>query len=229
MTTLVANCPRCDNKHTTFDMRAAKLIGKRYGWESVYECFCVCRTCDRSTVFVLTQDHPDDEALHSGIMGVTSANNHFTIESFVSQKDQRVSPPPTDLPPSIEAVFIEGAKCLAVECFNASATMFRLSLDMATKELLPSEDIDGLNMKIRRSLGLRLKWLFQTGRLSTALEELASCVKEDGNDGAHEGSLNKADAEDLRDFSYVLLERLFTEPAKLKQAAERRAARRQQN
>jgi hypothetical protein len=51
-------------------------------------------------------------------------------------------------------------------------------------------------------------------------------VKDDGNDGAHRGTLGKADAEDLQDFTFELLERLYTEPARLKQAEERRKQRR---
>jgi hypothetical protein len=104
--------------------------------------------------------------------------------------------------------------------------MFRLSLDLATRSLLPADGAEGLNAKTRRDLGLRLPWLFDNGRLPESLRELSTCVKEDGNDGAHAGNLSKEDAEDLLDFSYVLLERLFTEPTRIRDAAERRRTRR---
>jgi len=52
--------------------------------------------------------------------------------------------------------------------------------------------------------------------------------RERRNDGAHAGSLTKVDAEDLLDFTTSLLERLFTEPERLKLAEARRAARRTQ-
>lgn len=74
--------------------------------------------------------------------------------------------------------------------------------------------------------GLRLPWLFKNGLLPRDLEQLAACVREDGNDGAHAGTLKKPDAEDLLDFTTALLERMFTEPAKLKAAKERRDQRR---
>jgi hypothetical protein len=94
---------------------------------------------------------------------------------------------------------------------------------------LPESDSNGLNAKIRRSLGLRLKWLFEQSLLPNALEDLSSCIKEDGNDGAHEGTLGKEDAEDILDFTFALLERMYTEPERLRLAKERREARRANN
>jgi hypothetical protein len=104
--------------------------------------------------------------------------------------------------------------------------MFRLCIDLATKAMLPEGDADGLNRTVRRNLGFRLPWLFQREHLPRSLEDLSSCIKEDGNDGAHEGTLQRADAEDILDFTRVLLERLYSEPAQILRANERRAARR---
>jgi Domain of unknown function (DUF4145) len=62
--------------------------------------------------------------------------------------------------------------------------------------------------------------------LPPELRDLAACVREDGNDGAHQGTLTKADAEDLLDFTTELLERIYTEPRRLKIAQARHDARR---
>ena len=108
--------------------------------------------------------------------------------------------------------------------------MFRLCVDIATRPLLPeADDSDSLqpNARQRRDLGLRLPWLFENGLLPAALTELAKCIREDGNDGAHIGILNKSDADDLLDFTTALLERLYTEPRRLELAEERRKARRE--
>ena len=104
--------------------------------------------------------------------------------------------------------------------------MFRLCVDLATKSMLPTEEAPGLNTKTRRDLGLRLPWLFANGLLPEALKDLSSCIKEDGNDGAHAGNLTEDDASDLLDFSVSLLERIYTEPERLRLAKERRDARR---
>ena len=116
---------------------------------------------------------------------------------------------------------------MSIGCFNAAGTMFRLCIDLSTRAMLPAEEVEGLNPKVRRDLGLRLPWLFDNRILPDPLRELSSCVKDDGNDGAHEGTLKKEDADDLLDFTYALLEPIYTEPKRLQLAKERRLARRE--
>jgi hypothetical protein len=130
------------------------------------------------------------------------------------------------VPKDIADVFVEAATCLSVECWNAAGAMFRLCVDLTTKPMLPTGETPGLNNKIRRDLGLRLSWLFDNNKLPSDLRELSACIHQDGNDAAHTGKLTKIDAEDLLDFTRELLERVYTEPARLKLAAERRANRR---
>ena len=228
MSELVADCPRCGATRMTFDLVSQTHVSTRYDWQRWYEAFCICRHCGRTTVFVLAEKGIDESKLirKSSLAQITGAVNGLVcVESFVSLKDSAAIAPPDHLPEEIRAVFSEGATCLAVSCFNAAGTMFRLSVDLATKSLLP-EDGEGLNSKVRRNLGLRLPWLFDHHLLPESLRELSSCIKEDGNDGAHEGSLKKEDAEDLLDFTTALLERLYTEPERLRLAKERREQRR---
>ena len=150
----------------------------------------------------------------------------MNIEGFISLKHAAASEPPEFLPKPISEAYREGATCITVECFNAAATMFRLCLDLATRPLLPEKDENELNPKIRRDLGLRLPWLFKNKLLPADLQELSSCVKEDGNDGAHAGTLKKEDAEDLLEFTHAFLDRLYSEPERLRLAKERRTLRR---
>jgi len=103
--------------------------------------------------------------------------------------------------------------------------MFRLCIDIVTRGMLPEENVKGLNARVRRDLGLRLPWMFDNDILPESIRELSSCIKDDGNDGAHEGTLRKQDAEDMLDFTYAMLERLYTEPKRIELAKERRAAR----
>jgi hypothetical protein len=138
--------------------------------------------------------------------------------------------PPEFLPEEITKVFSEGATCFTVQCHNAAATTFRLCIDLTTRPLLPHASVEGVrqpNEKQRRDLGLRLQWLFDNNLLDHSLKELAKCIREDANDGAHVGNLSREDVEDVLDFTITLLERLVTEPARLKQAEARRATRRQ--
>ena len=229
MAELVADCPRCGSKKITFDVTQEHFIYQHYSWQDWYEAFAICRHCKRSTTFVLSQNvDSDHDVVHKyGLLKLTNAiNRYMNIEGFISLKDAATIEPPDHLPAEIAAAFNEGAKCLAIGCYNAAAAMFRLCVDIATRQMLPEVDEPGLNAKVRRNLGLRLPWLFDTNRLPEALRDLSSCVKEDGNDGAHEGTLSKEDAADLLDFTTSLLERMYTEPERLRLANERRDARR---
>ncbi len=229
MAELVANCPRCGSRHMTFDVNAAKIFRVEYGWQNWYEAFGVCRHCGRTAIFVLSEsvDGNYKYVHNTGLLKVEGALNLYVeVKGHISLKDTASIDPPDHLPKDIESVFREGATCFSVGCYNAAGTMFRLCVDLTSKSMLPTEETPGLNAKIRRDLGLRLPWLFENGHLPESLKDLSSCIKEDGNDGAHTGNLSESDASDLLDFSVALLERIYTEPERLRLAKERRDARR---
>ena len=229
MSELVTDCPRCASTKITFDLLASTKVGQQHGWKDWYEAFCVCRNCHKSTIFVLSAVGIAEGAAIAklGLEKITVAvNNFLRVERYITTRDRANTPPPDYLPENIRLAFEEGSMCLSVKCFNAAGTMFRLCVDHATTALIPDANSNGLNSAIRRSLGLRLQWLFENGYLPQALRDLSHAVKEDGNDGDHAGLLTEQDAEDLLDFTVALLERLYTEPKRLELAIARRAARR---
>lgn len=229
MAELVANCPRCGAEKITFDVSAANIIGEQHGRQLWYEAFCACRNCHVSTIYVLSDStRADYEHVHRvGLLGMPKAlNNYVEIERFVSLRDMATVRCPEHVPGPISAVFAEGATCLSTGCYNAAGTMFRLCVDLTTRAMLPNEPVEGLSEKQRRDLGLRVKWLLDNGYLPKELKELSAAIREDGNDGAHAGTLKKPEAEDVLDFTVALLERIHTEPKRLELAKERREARR---
>lgn len=227
MTQLVSDCPRCGASRVAFDVKAFHQIGVRYNWQHIVEAFAICRHCSKSTVFVLAQENPESwEKFHKQLNSLVSVNTVAKIGGYVSIKDEAGISPPEHLPQAIKSAFEEGAICHAVSCPNAAATMFRLCLDIATKELLPTEENAEPKQHIRNRLGPRIKWLLDNDKLPADLIELSETVREDGNDGAHEGTLSVPDVLDLIDFTIALLERLYTQPAKIKLAEGRRAQRR---
>lgn len=228
MSDLVADCPRCGARRMTFEVLSAVEVASN-GWQSRWEAFCVCGHCNHSTAFVLAvkPDFSDHFATVRALVERKGAlNEFFVIEGHVSTGVILAATAPDHLPANVLAAFKEGAKCLSTSCPNAAGTMFRLCVDLASRSRLPVEDVEGLNRKVRRDLGLRLPWLFDTSRLPSDLREISTCIKEDGNDGAHQGTLTETEALDLLDFSVMLLERIYTEPEKLRIAKERREARR---
>lgn len=229
MAVFVADCPRCGSSKMTFDIRQTIFLHLTYNWKRHYEAFGVCRNCSKSTVFVISQKNIDDEKFlraHDPTELDTSLNPHFEYEGFISIKDMGADEAPEYVPAVIKNAFEEGARSLVTGSYNAAGAMFRLAVDLSTRPLLPTEEIAGLNNKTRRDLGLRLPWLFENGKLPADLRDLSTCIREDGNDAAHAGTLKKEDALDLLDFTTNLLERLFTEPRRLEIAKERREARR---
>ena len=229
MAELVADCPRCRARRITFDMAQAHITRTQYDWQRWYEAFCICRHCRLATIFVLSESaNGDYELVHrTGLLKFSGAVNQFVdIEGFISLKDTAASKPPEHIPENVEQIFREAATCLAVGCDNAAGTMFRLCIDVVTRGMLPDGDREGLNRHVRRDLGLRLPWMFDHALLPENLRELSTCVREDGNDGAHAGTLTREDAENLLDFTRVLLERIYTEPERLRLAKARREKRR---
>ena len=230
MPELVANCPRCGSKHITFDVQAVNLVSIRYGWQHIFEAFGVCRHCNSSTTFVIEEksQHHDIDLFQkvSPLKMTDSLNNYFSVVRFISLIDHATITAPEYIPEEIVKVFNEGATCITVECWNAAGSMFRACIDLATRPMLPADEMPGLNHRTRRDLGLRLPWLFDNGYLPNDLRELSNCIREDGNDSAHQGTLVNEDAEDLLDFTIALLERIFTEPKRLEIAKKRREMRR---
>ncbi|VVD75910.1 hypothetical protein PEP31012_00837 [Pandoraea eparura] len=232
MSVYVSDCPRCGAKRITHDVKAFTQIGVAHGWQHVYEIFCVCRHCRQGTIFVGADDSPEQGNTLSGIglmHANISLNDFLRQEGYISKKDERRVAAPVHVPQEIAIAFDEGATCFAVNCFNAAGAMFRLCVDLATVDLLPADGTpERPNPRVCRDLGLRLPWLFDTNKLPNDLRDLATCIREDGNDGAHRGTLTKDEAADLQDFCEIFLTRVFTDPGRVLAAAERREARRAQ-
>ena len=228
---IVTSCPRCRATNMTFDIYAGRPTGVEYGWKRYFELYSECRGCFKGSIFaVSTTDYDTASELDSveKIMKIKVALNAFMeVHDYVSLKDHVAFDPPEHLPSDVESAFREATACLAIGCCNASGSMFRLAIDLATKGLLPNSDgsVGGPNRQQRKQLNERLGYLFDNNLIPNDLRPLAMCVKDDGNDGAHDGTLQKADAEDLQDFSVELFKRMFTEPERLRLAMLRRAER----
>lgn len=229
MAELVANCPRCGAASITFDVLASVVVKQQYGWQHWFEVFSVCRNCRRSTIFVISQKDPkwnDKTEFGTPHKFNGSLSRHFDADRFISLVDNARIDPPEHTPPNIAAVFSEGSSSVAVKNWNAAGAMFRLAINLATQPLLPPEPTPGLTRRKRRDLGPRVEWLMESGLITQDLYDLSECIREDGNDGAHDGTLTKEDAADLLDFTVALFERMFTEPERLRLAKERRDKRR---
>lgn len=230
MPTFVSDCPRCGAAKSTFDCYSNVWRSLEHGWLNRHEIFCVCRTCHCPSIQLVKQTNNDNDSkkfcsgINTMIQYNGSLNDLVKFERFITLRDKHSNAPPEHLPKNLDAVMREANSSLAGQCWNAAGAMYRLALDISTKSLL-SDDGEP-SARTRRSLGLRIQWLFDNGELPDDLHKLAECLREDGNDGAHDGTLKKVDAEDLHDFCFELLRRLYTEPERVRLAQERRNQRR---
>lgn len=220
------DCPRCGQRHTTFDILAEKQVDWA-SWPS-FETFLVCRNCHRSSIALLKKyesgfDSPLAIKAHY-------ANTYFVLKEWVFEiPGSRAAP--EYVPAPIQRIFNEAANCAAIGAFDAAGTMFRKVLDVATRDMAPepvpgSEDTPP-NWKTYKDLRLRLDWLFVKGILGTALKDLSSCIHEDGNDAAHDAAgITSSEADDLGDFAERVLEALFTVPGQIEENRRRRDERR---
>jgi Domain of unknown function (DUF4145) len=219
----------------TFDVPAANVnFGERYNWQYIFEVYCVCRACRRSSILVIEQREADNDSkvlarkiARGELPERMSLDTVFKPVGSISIKDEASVAPAEHLPANIGVAFREGATCVVTKCWNAAGAMFRLCIDLATKERLPPMGETNISNYERGNLAARLKWMFANGTLTKDLEGLSHCIREDGNDGAHDATLTEADALDLQDFVFELLERLYTEPKRIELAQARRTERRQ--
>jgi hypothetical protein len=214
----------------TCDILADVYMGTEHDWKHYHEITARFRSCHKPSLLLVglrdssrKRDYGKDGSITATGGDITKA---FRFERVISTADFAANDAPEYLPEDIDRAFKEGTRCLAIGCHNAAAAMFRLCLDLATKSRLPAEGAEGgPNNHQRRNLAPRLEWLFEQKRLPEDLQELSTAVKDYGNDGAHDGNLDDGEADDLYDFAYAVLDRLYTQPERVLQMRARRDGR----
>lgn len=242
MSTFIFDCPSCSAKNSTFDVDSIHGVeSSRY---TAWDLFSICRACSKSMVITATVKPEIYNPLY--IHGQTIAEstkrvreqiidvvdrddfhlNRVFADFFYSPVHFGQITPPEYLPEKVRHIFNEATKCLSLNCFNASGAMFRLCLDIVTKDIVQKNEGLGPTREDKKSIHTRLNWIFKHNLLNNALEDLSRCIKDDGNDGAHDGNLTNTEADDLLDFTYELLEQVYTQPERIRLAQIRRQERR---
>ncbi len=248
MSSIVSDCPRCGVKIRGFDVRASNDISvvnkfdsheementlKPHEWCRRYELFSICRDCRESTIFIVSEGYDGEREVpiscEPPMHPERLLNGDFEILGFVRFPDGDPCPPPKLIPKNIEKIFNEGAICLTRECWNAAGTMFRTCLDLASKDKIQGVNEKDITKHQRENMAARIDWLFEKKKLPEDLKDLADCVRKDGNDGAHDGTLTKNESIDLLDFTIPILEHFYTQPEKAKIANKRTQDRRAQH
>jgi hypothetical protein len=123
MPLLVADCPRCKSGSITFDVFAQTFRTVQHGWQTWYEVFSVCRKCHGSTIFIVAMK---SESYHQrsgeSVTGEqlmqykASLNDLFSVERYISIRDEAHHRPPEFLSDELASAFTEGATGFSVAC-----------------------------------------------------------------------------------------------------------------
>ncbi len=224
----LGKCPRCGVDQVTFDVKSSVVI--EYSTYEPTEIFVQCRHCWKPSVFLIEKKLQTSRQL-SDLKGFFASSTWDFQNYVVVVPSTQACPDHT--PADVSSIFDEAAKCLGVGAYEAAGTMFRKVVDKVTRGMLPPQPSDEdkshpdfIAWKVRKDLKLRLEWLLEKGLVARALEPLLENVREDGNDAAHD-RIGKEEAEDMQDFTVVLLETLYTVPGQVEANRQRREARRQ--
>lgn len=241
---LVYNCNFCGSQKIRFDVLATTLHEYRnssYTLTNYWEAFSQCSHCKKGCVLVL-QEGADFQELKNKIhiqsyanlctTDKTNISDHFQIAKISIPPSKQQITCPLHVPENIKSIFDEATKCLAMNCFVASGSMFRLCLDLVTKDLLEKwleenhASEQQPNKDQRNKLANRIDFLIAQDKIPKRLQELAHCIRHDGNDSAHDGTTGENEALDCLDFTEALLTEIYTIPEKINESGRRRLERR---
>ncbi|MBJ7289409.1 DUF4145 domain-containing protein [Williamsia sp.] len=122
---------------------------------------------------------------------------------------------PDVVPVEVQNPFDEGCRCAAVSAPNAAVAMFRNAI-AAIVQIKGSDEANSKN-----TLFLTIQQMGTDGTLFNDFTEWAHHVRLTGNAGAHQEQFEDVTSEqasDLREFTRQLIEFLFVQPARRKNA-----------
>lgn len=172
----------------------------------------VCRQCLRVAEVILRL-HVNEVNKSQTIEQQTNANaNHDVTRLF----NGHIIYPPRPTPKSpqyvsanVERIFLEAEDNRMRKKFESAGMAYRKALDVATKEIMPSN---------RDMLAARLRKMQEEGRLTSEIADWAASVKQLGNDATHEPDAPTEDeVSDLANLTQMALVYLFEMPERVRQ------------
>lgn len=238
---LVYNCNFCGAQKIRFDVFATTIQDTKQNNLHYWEAYCQCSHCKKGSILKIFPG-PNFSNLsrlvkvesRSNLCSIneTNINDHFQVFGVAIPPSKEQIECPNYVPETIKNIFDEAAKCLAMNCFVASGSMFRLCLDLVTKDLLKKwleenqTSEQQPNKDQRNKLANRIDFLIDQEKIPKRLQELAHCIRHDGNDSTHDGNTGEDEALDCLDFTEALLTEIYTLPEQINAAQRRRLERR---
>lgn len=210
------DCPHCGT-------RAAFFAGQGYFYYDIitmgdyrhfhqiyalYRCSICCNGVAALCGFVSKDNNP-----RTNINIVFGTDETPILASYPDEKEESA---PKFVPENVERFYLQGLSSLGSSSWDAAGSMFRKTLDTATKAINTS--------LTERRLVDRIDKLFDSGGLTKQLQEWAHEIRMDGNDAVHDDDpFTENDAKELKDFTEIFLQYTFSMPGKLEERKKLRA------
>lgn len=130
---------------------------------------------------------------------------------------------PEFVPENVIIPFRQAVANVASSNWDAAGTMARKTLEVATKDIVRRELPPAEQDKLIRQTWLkgRITRLYELGHLTKPLAELATRIKDEGDEAAHdENPYGETEARELLGYAQALLTYLYTIPGMVRQVRE---------
>lgn len=206
MAVWVGSCPHCRAQHMTFPIIAAEMIAELRG--NVYFSCPSCRGPIAARIFRKSISNPISMDKLAAYPRALDEANYEVKEVFPTRVELGA---PEAVPSAVGRSFAQAEEARVRGHLEAAGMSYRRALELALKEIGP---------ELKGTLEKRIDKLAEDHRLTPALAEWSHSVRQLGNEAAHdEPEPTVGDTKDLADFSRVVLEYLFTMPAKVRPKA----------
>jgi len=207
MAILSMECPHCRTPQSPLTSVGAFQIGERRLF-----MFFVCPVCEKPISAKLFMARAVLGA-HSGqelmSWSKTTTSAGWDLEDFWPTQTDSAAPP--DAPPQIARNFVQAEEAAARTHREAAGMAYRRVLELTLKDKAP--DLKG-------TLEKRIDKLADGGRLTPDIKDWAHNIRDLGNEATHdEDEPTEDDIADMAAFTRVVLEYLYTMPAKVARRA----------
>lgn len=206
--TLVRDCPHCGAANIAMQPMASSYIS-----DTKSTVAFSCNRCSEVLCISFLHRANNTQWLNAlpGDFDSRIKESGSTIVREYPEADRLSAP--ESVPESVKRSFVQGLDNARRGNSDAAASMFRKSIDAATRDLDPS--LAG------KMLAKRIDLLEQAGKLTADLKEWAHLIRLDGNQGAHDDEeLSREEIKQLEEFTRLFLIYTFTLPAQVQARKE---------
>lgn len=209
MAYLAANCPHCGTKQSPFTSVA---FVQRHNKADCCNGFFVCPFCEKPISVWMMQQRPVEgchrsHEIHSWTKTVQAGGWRVT-DVWPAPADIEA---PLDTPDNVARIFVEAEESAKRNHRESAGMAYRRALELTLKDKAPT---------LRGTLEKRIDALADGGKLTPDMAEWAHSIRTLGNEATHDEDVPTAeDITDLAAFTRIVLEYIYTMPAKVARRA----------